>query len=355
MADDEDADRSTQEIQVLLRNLDPRSGNKHRDRVKRINKFRDYVSGHSNTNDQNEITTPEFYDDDLPLLLVGVRPEDDEDGEDEELIGMKKHHGLIHACGAPSSISNALKRSATDAMQLLRYLVIDHVDLMDGRPIDAEGNPIEEKKSEEENEDDDLGNPQMDEESESEKKPELNTFALALCSCTTKQLREMNLDLHVIDLNDEARSGAKRDACEVISLLIMNHLASDMETPEPIGVDDLLMQEEAREEYFNWLQHYATKQTRMMVRRADRIATDIKEGTFDPTDPSHTGSKKQTVEDFLQAESRKQAEKLLLEQKTLPTKWDQTDLYKETVLDRDARDLSEINRERERANEEKAR
>lgn len=354
MADDEDADRSAQEIQILLRNLDPRSGNKHRDRVKKIEKFQKYVCGGSDNSDPNEITTPEFYDDDLPLLFVGVRTEDEEEEGDGEMEGMKRHYGLLHACGAPSGVDN-LKRSASDAMGLLKYLVIDHIDLIEGHPIDAEGNPIEERKSDDDEKNDDDndegGNPQMKEQPE--KQLELNSFARALCSCTVKQLREMNLDLHVLDLTDETRSGAKKDACEVISLLIINHLAPDTEKPEPIGIDDLVLQDETREEYDSWLQHYASRKTRQMVRRAERIAADVREGTFDPSG-NQTGSKNQTVEDFLQAESRKQAEKLE-KAKMLPTQWEQTDLYKETVLDREARDLSDLHEERERANEEKAR
>jgi len=50
------ADRSSIEIKVLLKNLDPTKTNlKHKDRLRRLNKFRNYVTTKP---------SPEFYDDD---------------------------------------------------------------------------------------------------------------------------------------------------------------------------------------------------------------------------------------------------------------------------------------------------
>jgi DNA polymerase sigma len=42
--EDDAADRATQEIKELIRRLDPRDSS-HKDRIRRLNKFRNYVTG----------------------------------------------------------------------------------------------------------------------------------------------------------------------------------------------------------------------------------------------------------------------------------------------------------------------
>jgi len=44
MADDRGADRSSVEIKTLIRKLHPSRGN-HKDRIRQLNKFRNYVIG----------------------------------------------------------------------------------------------------------------------------------------------------------------------------------------------------------------------------------------------------------------------------------------------------------------------
>ena len=72
------ADRSSIEIKVLLKNLDPtKTSIKHKDRLRRLNKFRNYVTTKP---------PPEFYDDDYLLLLLGS--ESPTIDEDDDLGGM---------------------------------------------------------------------------------------------------------------------------------------------------------------------------------------------------------------------------------------------------------------------------
>jgi len=99
MAEEDAAERATQEIKALLRRLDPKDSS-HKDRIRRLNKFRNYVTGESSAG------TPEFYDDDIPLLLLGsaapaallassdLLDDIDYGGGDSSEI-----YGLLQACG----------------------------------------------------------------------------------------------------------------------------------------------------------------------------------------------------------------------------------------------------------------
>ena len=44
MDDGDNADRASQEIKALLKRLDPNKGS-HKDRIRRLNKFRNFVTG----------------------------------------------------------------------------------------------------------------------------------------------------------------------------------------------------------------------------------------------------------------------------------------------------------------------
>ena len=44
MADDDAAERAAQEIKALIRRLDPKDSS-HKDRIRRLNKFRNFVNG----------------------------------------------------------------------------------------------------------------------------------------------------------------------------------------------------------------------------------------------------------------------------------------------------------------------
>jgi hypothetical protein len=201
--DGPDPERSSAEIRQLLRKLDPSSGGGHKDRVRRLARFRNYVEKDPRTG-----FTPEFYDDDLPLLLLGSNAP--AAILDEELVG-QNFYGLLQACGTPSGDhDHMLKRSARPAMSLLKYLVLDWKEYANGRPVQPY--PID----------------------------KLNPFAYALCSCNLSQLHLMNLELHI---EGDKRGGAMSDACKIIVLVCSRHLAEDGETSGPLKLEDLLLRQ----------------------------------------------------------------------------------------------------------------
>ena len=216
MAEEDAADRASQEIKTLLRKLDPNHSS-HKDRIRRLNKFRNFVTGEGSSNG-----VPEFYDDDIPLLLLGSAAPPVLLGDHTDFIeemaamsgGNAEVHGLLQACGSPSvEHDNMLKRSARHAMTLLKFLVCEFV------------------------------------ESGGASKDELNLFAQCFCSFPVDKYRYMSLDLHLIG---DQRGGAKEAACAVMVLLLTRHMLEDGETPSPISTDDLLASPQARKAFDVW-------------------------------------------------------------------------------------------------------
>lgn len=227
-------ERSSIEIRALLHKLDPKAaGGGHKERVRRLARFRNYVTSGM------PVGTPEFYDDDLPLLFLG--PLAPVATLDEDLVGLQLY-GLIQAAGCPSEDhENQLKRSCKNAMSLLKYLVIDHVDYSNGRPT-------QDKKKDAD---------------------ALNLFANAFCMCSTHQLRNMNLDLHMLG---DKRGGDLEDASEIIVLLLTRHLADDGETPDPISLETLLPSAPARKIFDAWLTRHKPTFVQQRVRNANTAA-----------------------------------------------------------------------------------
>ena len=124
-----DDDESTYEINQLLKKLDSkRSG--HKDRIRALTRFRNFVSNSKNT--------PEFYDDDIPYLLIGTKEDAHVDTVRSSTVP-NSVGGLFHACGGVSHAhKGSLKRSARTAMALLKYLVCDFVEVSDGKPTGEE-------------------------------------------------------------------------------------------------------------------------------------------------------------------------------------------------------------------------
>jgi len=228
MADEDAAERATQEIKALLKRLDPKDSS-HKDRIRRLNKFRNFVTGESSAG------TPEFYDDDIPLLLLGsaappalLAASDLLDEMDGNFGGGSSNeiYGLLQACGTPSvEHDHMLKRSARHAMSLLKFLVIDFV-----------------------------------EEGETSG---LNLFAQAFCSFPVDKYGYMSLDLHLIG---DQRGGAQEDACEVMVLLLTKHLQEDGETPSPLSKEDLLASQQAQQAFDLWVAQHASKSQQGLIR-----------------------------------------------------------------------------------------
>ena len=208
MADnDKNADRSSIEIKSLLRKLHPDRGN-HRDRVRALTKFKNYVIG------SGKSSSPEFYDDDIPLLFLGSSaPAAYLDPDDDTLVGL---YGLLQACGTPSAGEGgggggSLKRSARPAMVLVKELLLDW----------TEGGSV--------------------------KKGQLNVICQAFLSLPVRYYAAaMQLDHHV---RGDDRGGAKQEACQVIVLILTKHLSEDGETPSPVTLEEVLLEPKAQQEF----------------------------------------------------------------------------------------------------------
>jgi hypothetical protein len=226
MTEETDPEVATAEMRQLLIHLDPQSGGGHKDRVRSLARFRTFASGDKT----RPRTTPEFYDDDLPLLFLGsLTPV-----LDDELVGQRLY-GLLQACGTPSNEhEHMLKRSARPAMALLKYLVCDFAEFKNGTKVQPDPK-------------------------------QLNPFAHAICSLLPSQLSHMRLELHV---DGDKRGGAKEDACHVISLLVTRHLADDGETTQYVPLETLLPSKAARIVYQAWLKQSAPKPLQKQVNKA---------------------------------------------------------------------------------------
>eukprot|EP00578_Thalassiosira_sp_NH16_P003789 CAMPEP_0181140998 /NCGR_PEP_ID=MMETSP1071-20121207/35595_1 /TAXON_ID=35127 /ORGANISM="Thalassiosira sp., Strain NH16" /LENGTH=273 /DNA_ID=CAMNT_0023227971 /DNA_START=24 /DNA_END=842 /DNA_ORIENTATION=- len=220
-----DADRSSIEIKVLLKNLDPTKPSiKHKDRLRRLNKFRNYVTAKP---------PPEIYDDDYSLLLLGS--ESPTAMEDEDLSHMTLF-GLLRAAGCPSTDhKDSLKRSARPTISLLRYLCLE---------FEASSSDV---------------NNILD---------ELNGFAAALCALNVPQLRTLRLDIHIGKGDNESgsRGGSKDDACHLLALILARHTDTDYETPKPLAIQIFLPESRSQAEFETWLGENASPDVRMAIK-----------------------------------------------------------------------------------------
>jgi hypothetical protein len=226
MGEEADPEIATAEMRQLLLHLDPQSGGGHKERVRSLARFRTFASGDKT----RPRTTPEFYDDDLPLLFLGsLTPV-----LDDELVGQRLY-GLLQACGSPSNEhEHMLKRSARPAMALLKYIVCDFAEFKNGTKVQPDPK-------------------------------QLNPFAHCFCSLLPSQLSHMRLELHV---DGDKRGGAKDDACHVISLLVTRHLADDGETTQYMPLETLIPSKQARVVYAAWLKQSAPKALQTQVNKA---------------------------------------------------------------------------------------
>ncbi len=251
-----DADRSTIEIKILLKNLDPNKSSsiKHKDRLRRLNKFRNYVTASP---------PPEFYDDDYSLLLLGS--ESPTAVDDEELEAPLV--GLLRAAGCPSSDhKDALKRSARPTIALLRYLCLEFGSSGGGNSASKSARGAGA-----------LDNLLLH--------GELNGFAAAFCALNVPQLRTVRFDVHVgkgggggkegsNDISNsillsnplQQRGGSKEDACHLLALLLVRHTDTDYETFKPLNIIDFLPDAMSRYEFEMWLNENVSPEIRSVIQ-----------------------------------------------------------------------------------------
>lgn len=223
-----DPDRSSIEVKALLRRLHPKAGN-HKDRVRRISKFRNYINGDSKN-------TPEFYDDDVPLLLLGsVTPSALLEEDDE---AFSEIYGLMQACGSPSSEHDkALKRSARHSVMLLKYLVTEYTEMENGVRIN--------NTSIDDNNPDGLPVPR-------------NVFAHAFCSLAVRHYKLLELGLHIREGNN--RGAAKEEACQIMVLLLTQHYSEDGQSMAPLLLDDLVSHPPHQQAFELWAHTSTTRE-----------------------------------------------------------------------------------------------
>jgi hypothetical protein len=202
-----------------------------------------------------QVTTPAFYDDDLPLLFLGA--EAPPELYDDDVYGdLSNYYGLLQACSTPSTDhAGELKRSARNAMNLLKYLAIDYVEMKNGEPITVGIDAATGKE-------------------------ELNPFAYSLCSLSISELRMANFDLHLKETSYSSteankRSGAKTDACQMLVLLLTRHFDPEADVAEKakstgptIVPEDLLLTSVARQSFENWMVQNVDKETQNFIKMA---------------------------------------------------------------------------------------
>ena len=337
-----DPERSQLEIRQLLKRLDPSTGGGHKDRVRRLNHFRNYCRVDDDTGN-----TPEFYDDDLPLLLLGSTFMNTMPTllvENDDLVGQELY-GLLQACGTPSNDhDNMLKRSARNAMSLLRFLVLEFREMRDGEPLDGDASV-------------------------------LNPFAEALCSLNKHQLALMNLESHI---EGDKRGGAKADACSIIVLCCSRHLAEDGVTTRPLPLEELLPTPRARKGFEQWLHNGATAEERAAMKKMESMSSkaavkdhgndledddgeDEDEDEGDDENVDDEASDTDAADGMQQNKSSKKGKKK--SQRGPAVRWVDCELYRElqakAILDSQGktssvRDSQEAMAERQRMEEEKA-
>ena len=283
-----DADRSTIEIKLLLKTLDPNpnksSSIKHKDRLRRLNKFRNYVTS---------VPPPEFYDDDYSLLLLGSESPTAVD-DDELLEGSGTSMplvGLLRAAGTPSTDhKDALKRSARPTIALLRYLCME----FGGSGSGGGGGGTKNATSKNNNSGAMLDHLLLH--------SELNGFGAAFCALNVPQLRTIRFDVHIgkgggaggggsgiegiiggiggiPGMNDNIqRGGSKEDACHLLALLLVRHTDTDYETLKPLNIMDFLPDAMSRYEFEVWLGENVSSEVRSVIQENILAATTTGQG-----------------------------------------------------------------------------
>jgi hypothetical protein len=170
---------------------------------------------------QNGGITPEFYDDDIPLLLLGSEtPAIYFDEDNNENIDERRHfYGLLQAAGMTSDSKETLKRSARQAMNLLKWLLIDWKEVA---PNGSSNNDT------------------------------INMFGKAFVSLPVVHYKHMNLHLHVTGNEHDHRGGAKEDACSIIAFILSYHRTETYERAAPVLLEEVVLSPVAQQSYELW-------------------------------------------------------------------------------------------------------
>jgi hypothetical protein len=207
---------------------------------------------------------PEFYDDDIPLLMLGSAAPAALLGDDPDYLEGTMY-GLIQACGTPSvEHDHMLKRSARHAMSLLKFLVNDYIE------ADASSdNKKQQQRASQITQDD---------------KAPLNLFAQSFCMLPMSKYQFLSLDLHLVG---DQRGGAKEDACHVMTLLLLHHVMEDGETSNPMSKEDLLASSAAQQAFDVWVTQNCSREVQQAIKknakvRQERVASGESDHNYVP-------------------------------------------------------------------------
>jgi hypothetical protein len=197
---------------------------------------------------------PEFYDDDIPLLMLGSSAPAALLGDDPDYLEGTMY-GLIQACGTPSvEHDHMLKRSARHAMSLLKFLVNDYVEASSGDNNNNNNNSKSKKQRPSQITQDDQA--------------PLNLFAQSFCMLPITKYQYLSLDLHLVG---DQRGGAKEDACHVMTLLLLHHVMEDGETNSPMSKEDLLASSAAQQAFDVWLTQNCSREVQQVIKKNSKI------------------------------------------------------------------------------------
>jgi hypothetical protein len=143
----------------------------------------------------------------------------DEDNNDN--IDERRHfYGLLQAAGMTSDSKETLKRSARQAMNLLKWLI------MDWKEVSPNG-----------------GHSSTD---------TINMFGKAFVSLPVVHYKHMNLHLHVTGNEHDHRGGAKEDACCIIAFILSYHRTETYERAAPVLLEEVVLSPVAQQSYELW-------------------------------------------------------------------------------------------------------
>lgn len=189
--------------------------------------------------------TPEFYDDDIPLLYLGSETpaaylDDDDDDADDAGAQRRRYYGLFFAAGMQSDGGQTLKRSARHAMNLLKWMVTEWRD-------DGGGGGVND------NDETNRGGSSH------------SVLARAFLALPVDCYRHLNLNAHV---TGDDRGGAKEDACALIVFLLCYHCTVEGE-PAPVLLEELVTSPVAQQAYDLWSARHAhwTAQQQDLVKK----------------------------------------------------------------------------------------
>jgi hypothetical protein len=150
----------------------------------------------------------------------------DEDDNNNETVDERRYfYGLLQAAGMISDQKDTLKRSARQAMNLVKWLMVDWQEVSSSSSSNVNQNSTTEA---------------------------INMFGKAFVSLPVVHYKHMNLHLHVTGNENDHRGGAKEDACCMISFILCHHRTETYERMAPVLLEEVVPSPVAQQAYDLW-------------------------------------------------------------------------------------------------------